>query len=119
MMASSVDFDTDSTSASLIPSGRASGLCLLATKTADGCPSHAALYTIVSPSGVKRAPRTSPRRNVMRRKTASGVSALACVAYHQPPNAAPAMATTNSNATSSGDTRRFGFVNDVRGRAVV
>src|SRR6185369_17518830 len=34
-------------------------------------------------------------------------------------NAAPAMATTKRSASSSGETRGFGLVNEVRGRAVV
>src|SRR6266849_516295 len=75
-----------------------------------------------SPSGVKRAPRTSPRRNVIRWNVTSGTSAVLRFARYQPPNAAPPIDTMYSSASSHGATPRFfsrAGIAVVRGREVV
>src|ERR1051326_1787157 len=71
---------------------------------------------MVSPSGVNRAVRTSPRRNVIRRNCGSGGASFVRCAHIHAPYAAPAIDTKYSSASNTGDTPRFGFIN---GRAVV
>src|SRR5258708_7151861 len=76
---------------------------------------------IESPSGPKRAERTSPRRNVIRWKTTSGgaSSFIRLVAKYQPPHPAPAMATMKRSVSRSGETRRGTGTFIVGWRAVV
>ena len=60
--------DTDSTCASGMFTRTVSVLSVRVMNVRTGSPSHAAPYTIVRPSGPKRASRTVPRSKVSRRK---------------------------------------------------
>src|SRR5262249_11192781 len=71
-MAISPVLETDNSAEFCKPRERETGLCMRVTKISSGSPIQVAEYTMVCPSGAKRAAEMKPRRKVSRGYPVSG-----------------------------------------------